>query len=82
MGFGSFIGGLGLCVLAVLFGFFGLVDLLGFLIFVPIGYVVPLGMGVIVIALFLFLFGWYSYKSGKPQGTINFVINRFRVVKW
>jgi hypothetical protein len=71
MGFGSFIGGLGLCVLAVLLGFFGFVELLGFFSFVATDYVLPLGIGIIVIALVLFLFGWYSYKSGKPQGTIN-----------
>jgi len=71
MGFGSFIGGLGLIVLAVMLGFFGLVVLLGFFNFVATSYVVPLGIGMIVIALFMFLFGWYSYKSGKPQGTIN-----------
>jgi protein-S-isoprenylcysteine O-methyltransferase Ste14 len=71
MGFGSFIGGLGLCVLSVLLGFFGLLTLLGFFNFLLAGYVVPLGIVMIVIALVLFLFGWYSYKSAKPQGTIN-----------
>jgi glucose uptake protein GlcU len=71
MGFGSFIGGLGLCVLAVLLGFFGFVELLGFFSFVATDYVLPLGIGMIIIALVMFLFGWYSYKSGKPQGTIN-----------
>jgi glucose uptake protein GlcU len=71
MGFGSFIGGLGLCVLAVLLGLFGFVELLGFFSFVATDYVLPLGIGMIIIALVMFLFGWYSYKSAKPQGTIN-----------
>ena len=71
MGFGSFIGGIGLCVLAVLLGFFGVAVLLGFIKFVETSFVVPLGIGMLVVALFLFLFGWYSYKSGKPQGTLN-----------
>jgi hypothetical protein len=71
MGFGSFIGGLGLCVLAVFIGFFGFVEILGFFNFVATGYVVPLGIGMITIGLVMFVFGWYSYKSGKPQGTIN-----------
>jgi len=71
MGFGSFIGGLGLCVLAVLLGLFGIVTLLGFFNLVPTGYAVPLGAGMIVLALVLSLYGWYSYKMGKPQGTIN-----------
>jgi hypothetical protein len=44
MGFGSFIGGILLGILAVRHG---------------------------IVALFLFAFGWYSYKSAKPRGTIN-----------
>ena len=71
MGFGSFIGGIGLCILAVLLGFLGIAVLLGFFSFVVTSFVVPLGIGMIVVALILFLFGWYSYKSGKPQGTLN-----------
>jgi hypothetical protein len=71
MGFGSFFGGLVLCVLAVLLAFFGLVVLLGFFTIVASIYNVPLGIGMLVVALILFLFGWYSYKSGKPQGTLN-----------
>ena len=71
MGFGSWIGGAGLCVLAVLLGFFGVIVLLGFFNFVDASYVVPLGIGMIIVALLLFLFGWYSYKSAKPQGTVN-----------
>jgi glucose uptake protein GlcU len=71
MGFGSFIGGIGLCVLAVLLGFFGLAVLLRFFRFVATSFVVPLGIGMLVVALFMFLFGWYLYKSAKPRGTLN-----------
>jgi lipopolysaccharide export LptBFGC system permease protein LptF len=71
MGFGSWIGGVGLCILAVLLGFFGLAVLLGVFKFVAAGLALPLGIGSLVVALFLFLFGWYLYKSAKPQGTIN-----------
>ena len=71
MGFGSFIGGIALCALAVVLGVFGLAVLLGFFKFVAASYVVPLGIGMLVVALFMFLFGWYSYKSAKPQGTLN-----------
>ena len=45
--------------------------MLGFFTFVAPNYNVPLGIGTLVVALVLFLFGWYSYKSGKPQGTLN-----------
>ena len=71
MGFGSWIGGIGLCILAVLLGFSGIAVLLGFFKFVATSFDVPLGIGMLVVALFLFLFGWYLYKSAKPRGTIN-----------
>jgi len=71
MGFGSWIGGLGLCILAVLLALSGVVVLLGFIKFVATSYSLPLGIGMIVIALFLFAFGWYAFKSAKPQGTLN-----------
>jgi hypothetical protein len=71
MGFGSFFGGLLLCVLSVLLAIFGLLVMLGFFTFVASNYNVPLGIGTLIVALVLFLFGWYSYKSGKPQGTLN-----------
>ncbi|MGD0204802.1 MAG: hypothetical protein ABSC20_12995 [Candidatus Bathyarchaeia archaeon] len=71
MGFGSWIGGAGLCVLAVLLGFLGIAVLLRVFKFVATSLVVPLGIGIIVVALFMFLFGWYLYKSAKPQGTLN-----------
>jgi hypothetical protein len=71
MGFGGFIGGILLSAIAVLFAVFGIVVLLGFFKFVPAGYDVPLGLGVIVVAIILFAFGWYSYQSGKPKGTLN-----------
>ncbi|MGD0451078.1 MAG: hypothetical protein ABSA79_08520 [Candidatus Bathyarchaeia archaeon] len=71
MGFGSYIGGPVLCVLAVLLGFFGVAVLLGIFKFVATSFVIPLGIGAIVVALFIFIFGWYLYKSAKPQGTLN-----------
>jgi uncharacterized membrane protein YphA (DoxX/SURF4 family) len=71
MGFGSYFGGLVLCVLAVLLAIVGLLVLLGFFTIVASSYNVPLGIGMLVAALILFSFGWYSYKSGKPQGTLN-----------
>ena len=71
MGFGSYIGGPALCVLAVLLGFLGIAVLLRVFKFVATSLVVPLGIGIIVVALFMFLFGWYLYKSAKPQGTLN-----------
>ena len=71
MGFGGYIGGIGLCILAVLLGFFGIVVLLGVVKFVASGLDLPLGIGMIIVALILFLYGWYSFKSSKPQGTLN-----------
>jgi protein-S-isoprenylcysteine O-methyltransferase Ste14 len=71
MGFGSYVGGPALCALAILLGVFGLTVLLGFFKIFETSYAVPLGIGILVVALFMFLFGWYSYKSAKPQGTLN-----------
>ncbi len=71
MGFGKFIGGILLCVLAVLLAFFGFAVLLGLFAFIRTSYDIPLGVGMLVIALFMFIYGWYSYKSAKPRGTIN-----------
>jgi hypothetical protein len=71
LGFGRFIGGIVLGVLSVLLAVFGFAVLLGFFNFVFSSYNVPLGIGLLIVALFLFVYGWYSYKSGKPQGTIR-----------
>jgi hypothetical protein len=30
-----------------------------------------LGISCLVVALFMFLFGWYLYKSAQPRGTLN-----------
>jgi lipopolysaccharide export LptBFGC system permease protein LptF len=62
MAFGSWIGGIGLCIIAVLLVFFGLAVLLKVFKFVATSLVVPLGIGCLVVALFMFLFGWYLYK--------------------
>ncbi len=71
MGFGGYIGGPALCALAVVLGVFGLIVVLGVFKFGETSYSVPLGIGIIVAALIMFLFGLYSYKSAKPQGTLN-----------
>ena len=71
MGFGSFIGGIMLQVLAVLIAVFGFVVLFGFVNFIPSNYAVILGIGMLILAIFLFVYGWYSYQSSKPKGTIN-----------
>jgi lipopolysaccharide export LptBFGC system permease protein LptF len=65
------IGGIGLCVLAVLLGFYGLEVLLKVFKFVATSFVVPVGIGSLGVALFMFIFGWYLYKSAKPRGTLN-----------
>jgi hypothetical protein len=71
MGFWSFIGGILLSAIAVLLAIFGIVVLLGLLNSYVVGYNLPLGIILIIIALFLFAYGWYSYKSAKPKGTLN-----------
>ncbi len=71
MGFGSFIGGILLGVLAVIVAFLGIVVLLGFISFIPTSYDLPLGIIMLIVALFIFAYGWYSYQSAKPKGTIN-----------
>jgi lipopolysaccharide export LptBFGC system permease protein LptF len=71
LGFGRFIGGVALEILAVLLAILGFAVLLGFFNFILTSYNIPLGIGILIVALFLFVYGWYSYKSGKPQGTIR-----------
>jgi len=70
-GFWRFIGGVLLGILSVLLAVFGFVALLRFFNFVSTSYNVPLGIEILIAAIFLFVYGWYSYKSGKPQGTIR-----------
>ena len=71
MGFASFIGGILLGILAVVFAVLGIVVLLGFLNSYVAGFAVPLGIAMLVVALILFAYGWYLYKSAKPRGTVN-----------
>jgi hypothetical protein len=71
MGFGSFIAGIGLMILAVLVAVLGFVVLLGFVKFFPANFDIPLGIGTLIAALILFAYGWYLYKSGYPRGTVN-----------
>ncbi len=70
MGFGSFIGGIGLMIIAVLVAVLGFVVLLRFINF-GLSFNVPLGIIFLVAALLLFVYGWYLYKSGYPKGTLN-----------
>ena len=71
MGFGGYMGGVGLCILAVLLGLFGIAVLLGLAAFGAASSDVPLGIGMIIVALVMFLSGWYLVKSGTPRGTMN-----------
>lgn len=71
MGFGSYIGGLALCVFAVLLAILGFIVIFGLIPFVPPSYNLFLGIALLVIALVLFLYGWYLYKSASPKGTVN-----------
>jgi hypothetical protein len=71
MGFGSFIGGILIGILAVLVLIFGIIVLLGFFKFVPTSFDLPLGIGALIVALLMFAYGWYLYKSAQPKGTLN-----------
>ena len=71
MSFGRYIGGILLCVLAIPLAFLGIIVMLGFLTIIPASLNVPVGIALLIMALLMFLYGWYSYKSAKPQGTIN-----------
>jgi high-affinity Fe2+/Pb2+ permease len=71
MGFASFIAGVGLMILAVLLAVLGFVVLLGFIKLIAASFDVPLGIVILIVALILFAYGWYLYKSGYPRGTIN-----------
>jgi len=70
-GHARWISGIGLCVLAVLLGFYGLEVLLKVFKFVATSFIVPVGISSLVVAPFMFLFGWYLYKSAKPRGKLN-----------
>ncbi len=71
MGFARFIGSIVLGILAVLLAFLGFVILLGFFGFIPSSFDIPLGIIALIAALFLFVYGWYSYKSAQPKGTVR-----------
>jgi len=71
MGFGGFAGGIGLCILGALLGLLGIAVLFGFVKFGAASSDLPLGIGATVVALVMFLGGWYSFESSKPDGTIN-----------
>jgi len=71
MSFGRYIGGVLLCILAVPLTFIGIVVLLGFLTIIPASLNIPVGIALLIMALLMFLYGWYSYKSAKPKGTMN-----------
>lgn len=67
MGFAGFWGGILLSIFAVLLAVFGVVILTGYFKSIATSLDVPLGIGSLVVALALFMFGWFSYKSDKPQ---------------
>ncbi len=71
MAFGSFIGGIIICAVAVLFGVFGLAILTGLYRVGTGNETILTGVAVVLIALLLFAYGWYSYNSAKPRGTIK-----------
>ncbi|HLN45607.1 MAG TPA: hypothetical protein VK209_07860 [Candidatus Sulfotelmatobacter sp.] len=72
MGFAGFIGGALLGIFAVLLAIFGIAILLGFFGFLFEAFlVIPLGIIILIVALILFAYGWYLYKSSKPKGTVN-----------
>ncbi len=71
LGFGSYIGGILLGILAVILIVFSFAVMLGFVSFVPKSLDLPFGIVILIIALVLLLYGWYTYQSSKPKGTIN-----------
>ncbi len=71
MGFGGYIGGVLLGILSVLLVAFSFAVMLGLVQLIPKSYDLPLGIAILIIALVLLLYGWYSYQSSKPKGTIN-----------
>ncbi len=71
MAFGSFIGGIILCAVAILFGVFGLSILAGFYVVGTANETILTGVAVLIIAMLLFAYGWFSYKSAEPRGTIR-----------
>ncbi len=71
MGFGSYIGGILLCIFSFLLALFAVAFMLGFVQLVTASLVIPLGVVLLIIALVLFLYGWYLYKSASPRGTIT-----------
>ena len=62
-------------ILAVLLAIFGFIILLGFFSLVPTSFDVPLGIGILIVGLFLFVYGWYSYigaaKRNNKSGKMN-----------
>jgi hypothetical protein len=71
MGFAGFIGGIIIGLLSVLLAIFGVAVIFGLIPFISANFSLPLGIIMIIAALFLFAYGWYLYKSGKPRGTLN-----------
>ncbi len=71
MGFGGYIGGILLGILAVILLIVSFAVMLGFVQFIPKSLDIPFGIAILIIALVLLLYGWYSYQSSKPRGTIN-----------
>ncbi len=70
MGFLGYIGGILLCALAIPILFIGILVISGQLTIYSSSSAVPLGIGLFLVSLLMFAYGWYSYKSSKPQGTV------------
>ena len=58
-------------VFAVVLAFFGFAVILSFISSTSPDLNLPLGIVILLVALILFLHGWYSFQSAKPKGTIN-----------
>ncbi len=71
MAFGRFIGGIILMLLAIVIAVLGVAVLVGLLGSFLGGLEIPSGIVILVVALLLFAYGWYSFKSSEPKGTYN-----------
>jgi hypothetical protein len=71
MGFGSYIGGLALCLFAVLLAVLGFIIIFGLFPFIPHAFNLYFGLILLLVALVLFIYGRYLYKSAAPKGTVN-----------
>ncbi len=69
MGFLGYIGGIFLCVLSIPIFFIGILVISGQYAIYGSGSAV-LGVVLLLVSLLMFAYGWYSYNSSKPRGTV------------